>query len=114
MGVLLIAAPWLFGFNDMGAARWVPIVLGVALLATSPDAAYELGLIKAIPMPVHLGLDVLVGLVLIASPWLFGFADELWLPHVIVGVLEVGAGLCTQTRPSFAEASAAGRTGRAF
>jgi hypothetical protein len=53
---------------------------------------------KLIPMPVHLGADILVGLVLIASPWLLGFADEVWIPHVVLGVLEVGVASMTQRR----------------
>lgn len=101
MGVLLVAAPWLlFNSAENAAATWVPVVLGLAGLLTSLMTAYELGLVKLIPMPAHLGADVLVGAVLVLSPWLFGFADEVWLPHVALGILEIGLALMTQTRPS--------------
>jgi hypothetical protein len=76
----------------------VPVVLGVVVLITSLFTAYEVSSAKLISMPVHLGADVLVGLVLIVSPWLFGFADEVWIPHVVLGVLEVGVAGMTQRR----------------
>ena len=51
-------------------------------------------------MPVHLGLDAAAGLLLAASPWLFGFAEFVYLPHLILGILEMGAALMTETTPA--------------
>ena len=101
VGVALIAAPWLFGFADHTAATNVPVTLGIAALLYSLLTNYELGLIRVIPFPVHLGLDVVSGLVLAVSPWLFDFADRVYLPHLIVGIFEVLAGTMTRdaTRP---------------
>lgn len=101
MGLLLILAPWLLGFDD-AANRWavyVPVGLGISMLVISAMTRYELGLVKAIPMSTHLTIDVIAGLFLAVSPWLFGFADEIAWPHVLFGLLEVGAGLMTQTQP---------------
>ena len=106
MGGLLIVAPWLLGFADGGPAMWVPIILGAGVIVYSLLTDYELSVMRAIPMPVHLGLDVAGGLLLAASPWLFGFADFVWAPHVIVGILEVGAGLVTRTTPEHETARA--------
>jgi hypothetical protein len=103
-GVLLIAAPWLFGFSDAGLAAWIPIGVGIALLAASLMTDYELGAVRAIPMPAHLAMDGLEGVLLIASPWLFGFADRIWWPHVVVGLLELGAAMMTERTPSYAAA----------
>src|SRR4051812_36546137 len=100
IGVLLIVAPWLFGFSDGGAKMWVPIILGAGVIVYSLLTKYELGVMRVIPMPTHLLLDIGGGIILAASPWLFGFADEIWWLHVIVGILEIGAGLMTQTVPS--------------
>src|SRR5256885_12345246 len=74
MGLLLIAAPWLFGFADSAAGRWVPVLLGAGVIVYSLMTDYELGAVRAIPMTAHLWLDILGGVLLIASPWLFGFA----------------------------------------
>ena len=96
VGLLLIAAPFLFGFADGTAAQWVPIILGLSALVYSLLTKYELSAAKIIPMPVHLGLDVASGLLLAASPWLFGFSERVWLPHVVVGVAEIIIPLLTQ------------------
>ncbi len=95
VGILLIAAPWLFGFADAGAAAWVPIILGVGLILYSLVTRYEWGVVGLIPMPVHLVLDAASGVFLAVSPWLFGFADLVFWPHVAVGVLEIGAAAMT-------------------
>ena len=56
-------------------------------------------------MPMHLTLDVVSGIVMAASPWIFNFADRVYLPHVIFGVFEIGAGLLTQ-RKAYADSNA--------
>ena len=101
VGALLIVAPWLFGFADGGAEQWVPIILGAGVILYSLMTDYELGVMKAIPMSMHLMLDIGGGIFLAVSPWLFGFADEIWWPHVIVGIGEILAGLMTKTRPEY-------------
>lgn len=57
-------------------------------------------------MPVRPGMDLLSGILLAASPWLFGFADDIWWPHVLFGLIEIGAALMTRMAP---EAEAPGR-----
>ena len=99
MGALLIAAPWLLDFAAGGAETWVPVVLGAGVILYSLMTDYELGAFKALPMPTHLWLDGLGGALLAVSPWLFGFADYIWAPHLILGVLEMGAALMTETVP---------------
>lgn len=96
-GALLIAAPWLFGFADGGAAQWVPVLLGIGVFIYSPLTDYEWGVASIIPMPAHLGLDILNGIVLAASPWIFGFADTVFWPHLLLGLFEIAAGLTTRT-----------------
>ena len=99
MGILLILAPWLLGFAAWGAETWVPSILGVAAVGYSFFTDYELGLIHAIPMRTHLALDAGSGVFLAASPWLFGFAGLVYLPHLILGLVEIGAALTTRTTP---------------
>ncbi|PTX94814.1 hypothetical protein DB346_22675 [Verrucomicrobia bacterium LW23] len=99
MGALLIAAPWVFGFNPNAIEGMIPIYLGIGVIAYSLLTNYEAGATKVIPMKIHLVLDVVSGIFLAASPWLFGFAHLVYLPHLIFGLLEVGAGLMTDTLP---------------
>ena len=99
VGLLLIAAPWLFGFALGGPETWVPVLLGAGTLLYSLFTDYELGLVRRIPMPVHLTLDGLAGAFLAISPWMLGFAEIVWVPHVIVGLFEVLAAAMTQKAP---------------
>lgn len=101
VGAALIIAPWLFGFADVGgAAVMVPIYIGVFILLSELTTTSPVSLVKLVPMQVHVVMDVLTGLFLLASPWIFGFADEAanaWVPHVVVGILIVGYALVTRT-----------------
>jgi hypothetical protein len=99
VGIVLIVAPWVLGFADGGPEQWVPVILGAGAIAYSLVTDYELGIARLIPMSVHLGLDLLSGILLAASPWLFGFADDIWWPHVLFGLIEIGAALMTRTAP---------------
>lgn len=99
-GALLIAAPWLLGFADNSAAQWVPVVLGIMALVYSLLTNYELSAAKVLSVPMHLGLDAFSGLFLAASPWLFGFADRVYLPHVIFGVFEIIMSFITHKTPA--------------
>jgi hypothetical protein len=104
VGALLIAAPWIFGFADNGGPKmWIPIILGASAIVYSVLTNYEWGAIHAIPMPAHLALDFVSGVFLAASPWLFGFADEVKWPHVLVGLFEIGAALMTRLHPEYEE-----------
>jgi hypothetical protein len=104
MGGLLILAPWLFGFYQGGIESWLPIILGAGVILYSLFTDYELGLVKSIGVPTHLTLDWLGGALLAVSPWLFGFSDLVVWPHVVLGLLEIGAALMTQKRPSYEKA----------
>jgi hypothetical protein len=101
VGFILMISPWLFSFHYGGAETWVPFVLGLGAIVYSIFTDYELGRVKRVPMPTHLTLDVLSGVFLLASPWVFGFADVVYVPHVLFGLLEILVSLTTQTRPSY-------------
>lgn len=95
-GALLIVAPFLFGFADGTVAQWLPMVLGAMTIVMSLLTRYELSIAKVIPLPVHLGIDIASGLLLAVSPWLFGFADRIWWPHLLVGLMEIVVPLLTR------------------
>lgn len=99
VGLLLIAAPWILNFDDGTAAQWVPVIIGAMVILMSLITNYEAGAFRTISMKNHLTMDVLVGIFLAVSPWLFGFADRVYLPHLIVGLFSIAAGLFTETIP---------------
>ena len=107
-GVGLIAAPFVFGFFNVGGiAVILPMVLGIVLILYSLLTNYERGVpgLKFIPMTYHLVIDFLAAAFLAASPFLFGFytkAPNVWLPHLIAGLTVVVLVLVSQTRPYIA------------
>jgi len=82
------------------AAKWLAVVFGVGAILYSLVTDYELGALRILPMTLHLGLDGLAGAFLAVSPWLFGFDEYVYLPHLIIGAFEVVASLITRTSPS--------------
>jgi hypothetical protein len=100
VGVILILSPWIFDFADGGAKQWVPIILGLSAIVYSLLTDYEYSISRSISMRTHLTLDLASGVLLAASPWLFGFNDQVYLPHLILGLFEIGASLTTERVPS--------------
>jgi hypothetical protein len=72
---LLIAAPFLFAFDD-DTATAVSIVAGVLMLVLTASTALPTGLIKSVPVQAHAVIDFALAAVLIAAPFLFGFSDD--------------------------------------
>jgi hypothetical protein len=96
--LVLIAAPWILNFSDSTSATLTAALAGILIIAMSVMTNYEGGLLRTIPMQMHLVADVILGIVLAASPWLFGFRDVVYLPHVIMGALAIFSGLLTESR----------------
>ncbi|WP_420804750.1 SPW repeat domain-containing protein [Sphingobacterium deserti] len=89
-------------FDDDPKAKYAFVFVGAFILIQSLFTNYEGGLVKIIPVKFHLTMDVLLGIALILSPWLFGFAEQTWLWHVLMGGMSVFAGLFTSSKiPEF-------------
>jgi len=96
--ILLIAAPWIFGFSDVSSATTLSVIIGVAVLLTGMSTRWRWSLVKLIPLRTHFFMDVGIAVLLIVSPWIFGFGDEGSAARffVIAGVLELGTALMTR------------------
>lgn len=94
---LLLSTPLLLDTDGFGAEKIVPMSLGGMTLLASLCTDYELGVLPLIDMKTHLALDVMNGMLLAASPFLFGFSKKTWLPHVLMGLSEIATALTTQT-----------------
>lgn len=67
-------APSLFDLH--GTYATVCYVLAAGYLVITLLTNFPLGLMRVIPFPVHGKLELVSGLVFLASPFLFGFADD--------------------------------------
>jgi hypothetical protein len=114
MSIVRLVPAWLHGIGDYAAglalllaglladgpdkARATGIVLGAALIAVSLVTRYPLGLVKAVPFPVHSAGDYLGGLAAIVAPFALDFWDDakgLSTFYVIVGAVVIALSLVT-------------------
>jgi hypothetical protein len=95
VGIFFIASPWILNFTDSPAATWTLVAVGATAVLMSLFTDYEGGVVRSIPMRVHLTIDVFSGAFLASSPWLLGFAEQVFLPHLILGLFEVAVSLLT-------------------
>ncbi|MBA3665059.1 MAG: hypothetical protein H0W61_12735 [Bacteroidetes bacterium] len=103
MGTILMASPWIFGFAGHPTAKSIPMVLGAIMILMSLFTNYELAVSRKLSMKTHLTVDFISGAFLAVSPWLFGFNEYVYLPHLVFGIAEMGAALITETKPHFNE-----------
>jgi hypothetical protein len=95
-GLALISSPWLLGFAREWEETWIPFIVGMGVIVSAVFTNFEYGIIRTMPLRAHLVIDVILGVSLAASPWLLGFAEIVWLPHLIGGVILIGTGLLTR------------------
>jgi hypothetical protein len=102
IGVALLAAPGIFGFSDIDAARNVFTFLGAALIGYSLFTRYRYSIAKVIPVGVHMTMDVISGLIVMIAPWLFGYSDLLTggqtAVHFIFGLGAIALVTFTRTK----------------
>jgi Flp pilus assembly pilin Flp len=96
--ILLIAAPWIFGFSDNDTAMTLSVIAGIVVLATGMTTRWRMSLVKLIPLRTHFMMDVGLGIALIALPFIAGFSDDGGATRffVIAGALELGTALMTR------------------
>ncbi len=95
--VLLIAAPFLFGF-DREAAQWTAIALGVVVLLVAVISRSPLGVTKNLPVSAHATLDYVLAVVLVLAPFVLGFAGDKAAVtfFVLLGVAHAALSLLTR------------------
>jgi SPW repeat len=108
IAIVIIAAPWIFGFSDVDSAQTICVVVGVVMLIAGSMTDWRLSLVRLIPLRAHLMTDILLGAVLILSPFVLGFSDQGGATRftVIAGVLEIFTALSTRWDPLEAADSA--------
>jgi hypothetical protein len=94
VGTLLTTAfPRLTGIEGTRAARQIRAA-GAIHVGYSTITDYPLGIVKLLPYQAHLAVDALGAIALAALPFVTGQWKKgrgQWLPHVALGVFELGS-----------------------
>jgi phosphatidylserine synthase len=98
IAVTLIAFPWILGFG--GPAQLVLVTVGILMAVISLLSIHEIGIYKIVPMEIHLLVDAFLGLFMMMSPWLIGFAHVEIGPHILIGLLVIVVTIFSKTRPA--------------
>lgn len=103
VGAFLVAAPFLFGYEDDYAVGG-SIVLGIAILGAAAATDSPVGLSRTIPIKAHVALDLAVVVVLVALPFLLGFSDETTptAVFIVLGVAHLLVTIATRFLPEHA------------
>ena len=67
-------APAVVGLS--GTPRYLSFTLSGVHLALTLATDFPAGVIKVVPMKIHSAIELVVGPVLIAAPWLLGFSGD--------------------------------------
>jgi hypothetical protein len=105
VAIVIGAAPWIFGFSEVDSATTLCVVVAVAMLAAGAMTRWRPSILKLIPLRIHFGMDLAIGLLLVLSPFIFGFSDEGGATRfvIIAGVAELLTALGTRWNPEEAE-----------
>jgi len=111
LGVTLVAAPFVLGF-DSDTATTVCVVAGIAELGVAMTTAWSRGIIKLIPPAVHGVIDYIFVVALITAPFIFGFSadDTATAFFVIVGIGGLALVAATRFVPDEPNDTASART----
>jgi hypothetical protein len=89
IAIFLIASPWLFSIHETVVGRFVLLLSGMASIAIGLVADYELGILKSIKYKEFLIANIILGIFLVISPAIFAFGENVFLPHVLLGSLQM-------------------------
>lgn len=103
--VVLIASSWIFGFADNSTAQALTIVIGAVMLASGAMTDWRLSPVRLIPLAMHFMTDLTLGVVLVVSPFIFGFSGDGAATRfvIIFGAWELITALSTRWEPEEAE-----------
>jgi VIT1/CCC1 family predicted Fe2+/Mn2+ transporter len=74
-GVAFIAAPFVLGFDGHRTPERLSIIVGALILCiATASEGFPTSLLDVVPPAMHVILDWVLGVFLIAAPWLFGFS----------------------------------------
>jgi hypothetical protein len=95
LGIILVSAPWIFRYDASGPKYNMPLAVGSIAALLAFFTKFEYAPFKLIPLRVHLVIDVFSGIALAASPWIFGFSEIIFKPHLVFGLMHAIVAILT-------------------
>ena len=104
LAIVMILSPWLFNFSHQhGASILMPLYLGWLQLIMAIFSKHEWGFIKVFPVSMHCFIDAIVGSFIVASPFLYSFTDQVFIPQLLFGLIMFLLGIFTEGSPFTSE-----------
>jgi hypothetical protein len=98
LGAWLVLSPWALGFQGETATLWNAIAVGVLLIAAALGAIF-------VPRAWEEWTEAVLGLWMIASPWVLGYAGTARTSAVVTGIVIAALALWTlATDPDYSTA----------
>ena len=102
VGPTLVATPTVLRLGRTSPEGILDEAVGAVQAVYSNLTDYELSVKNVVPMKAHLALDAVGGATLALVPQLTGARQKgkkYWLPHLAIGVFEIGMAALTKTEP---------------
>ena len=94
--IVLLIGPFISEFDFSGMAATICFISSGIVALLSILTASEGGLIRIIPMKIHLAIDILLGIFLIASPFILRFSSQTYFFHIFIGIIILGSAIYTR------------------
>jgi hypothetical protein len=99
--VLFAFTPVLSGTAAGGPQTWVPLGLGALMAGVTFVARDRIGPARSVCGSTRQNVELAGSTLLVLSPWLFGFAEVTWRPHLLVGQVGIGVSILTRKLEEF-------------
>jgi hypothetical protein len=96
---LILLLPWITEHGTTSKDTIVFSAIGFSIITLSLITDYEFGLIKLVPMKVHLFIDVLLSLFIAAMPLLFPVVNYYLYWPVVLGLSGLIITILSSSRP---------------
>jgi hypothetical protein len=86
LGLILIFSPWGFGYENEETATFISVAAGVFISLLALLTKFEYSVLRVIELKTIYRMDFTAGMLLAFSPWIFGFSQHVFKPHLVFGL----------------------------
>jgi hypothetical protein len=95
----ILMLPWISQYYSGDEDTWLLAMAGGLVAIYSLITNYEFGVIRIVPLKFHLVLDVIVGIFLIALPWIASVYNYYFYWPTLLGILIILLAVTTSPTP---------------